>query len=77
MAIAALIINFFFPGIGTLMVGKVIPGIMQLIMTLVGIILNFTIIGAIVGIPLCLAAWIWGLISAGTAVQKALRDHNP
>lgn len=77
MAIAALIINFFVPGVGTLMLGKIIQGVIQLIMMLVGIVLNFTIIGAVVGIPLCFIAWVWSLVNAGTSLQKSLRDHNP
>lgn len=66
MKAAAIIVNFFFPGIGSLIIGKTGAGVTQLILYVVGVFFTFTIIGAIIGIPMVLAAWIWGLVTAAT-----------
>lgn len=63
MNIVALIANLIFPGVGTLIVGKVGSGVIQLVLYIVGLILTFTFIGAIVGVPICIGVWIWGLVS--------------
>lgn len=63
MKALAIILNVFFPGVGTIVAGKVGMGVGQLIMYVVGIVLIFTVIGVILGGPLMLAAWIWGLVS--------------
>lgn len=63
MNIVALIANIILPGVGTLIVGKVGSGIFQLVLFGMGVLLTFTFIGAIVGVPLCIAVWVWGLVS--------------
>ena len=40
MKVLAIIINIFFPGIGTLIVGKIGEGIAQFLIWLVGVILG-------------------------------------
>ncbi|HAX80445.1 MAG TPA: hypothetical protein DCY88_32565 [Cyanobacteria bacterium UBA11372] len=70
MKVAAIIINIFFPGIGTLIVGKVIQGIIQLILIFVAVLLTLTGIGVILGIPIYFIVWIWAIISAATAVDR-------
>jgi TM2 domain-containing membrane protein YozV len=67
MRTAAIIVNIFFPGMGSLLIAKAGQGIAQIILYLFGIFLSFTFIGAIVGIPLCIGVWIWAII---TAVQS-------
>ncbi len=69
MKIAGLIINIFFPGIGTIMAGKTTQGIIQIVLIIIGIICNLTLILAIIGIPLCFITWIWGIVSAATALE--------
>lgn len=70
MKAVAIIVNIFFPGIGTLIVGKIGQGIAQLILFSIGVVFNFTIIGAIVGVPLCIGVWIWALVTvANSPVQ--------
>jgi TM2 domain-containing membrane protein YozV len=64
--IIALVVNCFFPGIGTLMAGKKTAGIIQLILTGVAILMIITLIGALLGVPLALGAWIWSIISVAT-----------
>lgn len=71
-AVTTLILNLLFPGVGTLFMGKVKEGIWQLAllicMPIAGVIISFTIIGAIIGIPLVVlgpvVAWIWALINS-------------
>jgi TM2 domain-containing membrane protein YozV len=66
MKAVAIILNFFFPGVGSLVLGKVGQGITQLILYILGVVFTVTLIGAIVGIPMMLAAWIWSLVTAAT-----------
>ncbi len=63
MKILAIIINIFFPGIGTMIVGKIGTGIAQLILYIIGFGLSATGVLAIVGIPLAIGVWIWSLVS--------------
>lgn len=63
MNVIALIANLVFPGVGTIIVGKTGVGIIQLILYILGLIFSFTLIGAIVGIPMVFVAWVWGIIS--------------
>lgn len=64
MKTMAIILNFFFPGIGSLVIGKIGQGIVQIILFGLGVVLNFTFVGAIIGIPLCIGIWIWGIVTA-------------
>lgn len=70
MKVIGIIVNIFFPGVGTLIVGKIGEGIAQIILTIVGVILTFTVVFSIIGIPLCTAMWVWSLVSAATARPK-------
>jgi TM2 domain-containing membrane protein YozV len=65
--VVGVIINLFVPGAGTLVVGKTGQGVAQLILFFVGVILNVTVLFAIIGIPLCFSMWVWSLVSAATA----------
>lgn len=78
MKAAAVIVNFFIPGVGSLIIGKTTEGIVQLILYFLGLLLTFTFIGAIIGLPMMLAAWIWGLITAGTydETEKVTHVHH-
>lgn len=66
MKALAIILNVFFPGVGTLVIGKVAQGIIQIVLYFVGILLTITAIGAIIGLPLMLGVWIWGIVVAAT-----------
>jgi TM2 domain-containing membrane protein YozV len=65
--VIGIIVNIFFPGVGTLIVGKIGEGVTQIILTIVGVVLTITVVFAIFGIPLCTAMWVWSLVSAATA----------
>ena len=70
MKALAIVANIFIPGVGTLIIGKLGRGIAQILLFGLGVVLNFTVIGAIVGIPLCIGIWIWGIVvAANTDVQ--------
>lgn len=70
MKIVAIIVNFFIPGIGSLIIGKVGTGIAQLAIYGLGVLFTLTVIGVIIGGPMMLAAWIWGLITAATYEEQ-------
>lgn len=69
MKAAGIILNFFFPGVGSLVIGQTGIGIAQLVLYLLGLVFTFTLIGAILGVPMMLVAWIWGLVSAAQYVE--------
>lgn len=63
MKALAIIINLFFPGIGTLIVKKFGQGIAQILLGIFAAILVVTGIFSIIGIPLAIGVWIWAIIS--------------
>ncbi|MGI2905127.1 hypothetical protein [Tolypothrix sp. VBCCA 56010] len=67
MRVLGIIVNIFFPGVGTLIVGKIGQGIAQLILIVIAIFLDWTVILEFIGIPLTIGTWIWALVSAATA----------
>ena len=66
MKALAIVLNVFFPGVGSLVLGKVAQGILQIVLYFIGILLTVTAIGAIIGLPLMLGIWIWGIVVAAT-----------
>ena len=64
-----LILNIIIPGLGGLVVKENNPAIIQLILWIIAIVLDFTFIGAVIGIPLGLIAWIWSIIT-GIKIYK-------
>jgi len=62
----AVVVNIGFPGIGSLIVGKIVQGVVQFVLLLIAGILILTGLGAIVGIPLYLIALIWAIITAAS-----------
>jgi TM2 domain-containing membrane protein YozV len=73
MKAAAIILNFFVPGVGSLIIGKTGAGIAQLIIYFVGLFFALTLIGIIIGGPMMLGAWIWGLVTAATYVEQPVQ----
>lgn len=68
MAIACLLLNILIiPGLGSLLGGKKKEGTWQLVLALVGFVLSFILIG----FPVIIAAWIWGLVTGINLVQEA------
>jgi|EndMetStandDraft_8_1072994.scaffolds.fasta_scaffold229972_2 TM2 domain-containing membrane protein YozV len=73
MKILAILLNFFFPGVGSMVIGKVGTGVTQLLLYVVGIFLSLTVVLAIIGVPLCLGAWIWGLVTAANSPEQPIQ----
>jgi len=63
MKVVAIVINIFFPGAGTLILGKIGTGITQIILTVLSAVFVATGLLSIVGIPLGMGVWIWALVS--------------
>jgi len=68
----SLILSFFIPGLGTMVNGNVGRGVLILVLYVVGWVLSFLLIG----IPLLIGAWIWGLADGYTSAQRWNRDHG-
>jgi TM2 domain-containing membrane protein YozV len=51
---AAIVLNFFLPGVGSLVIGKVGQGVTQLILYCLGVLFTFTLIG-----PLSVSRSCW------------------
>lgn len=66
MKTLAILFNVFIPGVGSMIIGKWGQGIGQIV--IYGFGAMFTLLtfgfGAIIGIPMMLGAWIWGIITA-------------
>jgi len=68
IAIIGLILNIFLmPGLGTLIGGKIKPGVWQLVLFWVGVLL----VVIFIGIPMIIAAWIWDIVSGVRLIQEA------
>ncbi len=68
LAIIGLILNIIvLPGLGSLIGGKTRDGVWQLVLFIVGIPLCLVLIG----FPMMLAAWIWGIVTGVRMVQEA------
>jgi len=70
IAIAALILNIIvLPGVGSLVGGRTREGVWQLVLFCLGAFLSvLSLFGALlfailIGIPLFIASWIWGLVT--------------
>ena len=68
MAVPGLILNIFFPGVGTLVIGQMTAGIIQLVLLVISIPLMFILIG----FPIGFAAWVWALV---VSIQS-FSDHK-
>ena len=66
MKIVALIVNFFLPGVGSMLLGYIGTGIVQLV--LYGIGAALALLGPLwlIGAPICLVVLVWSLITAAT-----------
>ena len=73
MKAIGIIVNIFFPGVGTLIVGKIGTGITQIVLSIIAGVLIFTGILSIVGGPLLIGVWIWSLVSvAGSKATETI-----
>ena len=71
-AIIGLLLNIFIlPGLGSLIGGRYIAGIFQLVLIIISFILDLTIIGLVIGIPLGAIVWIWALVTGISMIMRA------
>lgn len=70
-AMAGLVLNLVVPGVGSIIAGKPVEGVVQLILLLIGLPLCFILIG----IPICVATWGWALSTSLRALQEAQGRH--
>ncbi|MDH5721566.1 MAG: hypothetical protein OEZ13_13245 [Spirochaetia bacterium] len=72
VAVIALILNLlFFPGVGSLLGGKVKAGIIQIFLFFICFILIFTIIGAVIAYPFMFCIWVWGIVISVGFIKNA------
>lgn len=81
MKALGIIVNIFFPGIGTMIVGKIGQGVAQLLLYFLGVLIVFFSFGLLffIGVPLCIGVWIWALASAASAPVQPIQvvvTHN-
>ena len=68
LAIVCLLLNVLvIPGLGSLIANKKREGIWQLVLSIVGLPLVFVL----VGIPILIGAWIWGLITGVQLIKES------
>jgi TM2 domain-containing membrane protein YozV len=72
----SLIVSFFIPGVGSMINGDTGIGITILLLWLLAIALDFTVIGLIVGVPLGIAMFVWGLIDAYQGARRWNARHG-
>lgn len=66
------LLSFFVPGLGSMASGNVGIGVTILILNIVGWVLVF----ALIGIPIALGSWIWGMVDAYLSAQKWNKAHD-
>jgi TM2 domain-containing membrane protein YozV len=71
-AAVSLIVSFFIPGVGSIINGDVTTGVVILVLYIVGWALSWLLIG----IPLLIAMWIWGMVDAYQGAQRWNRAHG-
>jgi TM2 domain-containing membrane protein YozV len=71
-AVAALVLNVVvWPGLGSLVGDEIGIGLAQGFLFLFGVGLTLSLIGAVIGIPVCVAIWIWGIVSGARLIERA------
>jgi TM2 domain-containing membrane protein YozV len=68
----SLLVSFFVPGVGSMINGDTGTGVVILVLYVVGILASFILIG----IPIFIGAWIWGLIDAYQGAQRWNAAHG-
>jgi TM2 domain-containing membrane protein YozV len=66
------LLSFFIPGLGSMVNGSVGRGVLILAVYIVGWLLAFVLIG----FPVILGAWIWGMVDGHLAAQRWNQAHG-
>jgi TM2 domain-containing membrane protein YozV len=67
-----LLVSFFIPGLGSIISGNTNTGVIILVVWIVGLILFWFLIG----IPVVIGAWIWGMVDGYKSAQDWNRAHG-
>lgn len=76
MRAIGVIVNIFLPGVGTLLVGKFVEGVIQIVLVIIAILMNVSIVLAIIGVPLGIGTYIWALVSAATRKMPKMKSGS-
>jgi TM2 domain-containing membrane protein YozV len=68
----SVLLSVFIPGLGSMVNGNVGVGVAILMLNILGWILAL----ALIGIPLAIGTWIWGLVDAHQSAQRWNREHG-
>jgi TM2 domain-containing membrane protein YozV len=68
----SVLLSVFIPGLGSMVNGNVGTGVAILILNIIGWMLAIVLIG----IPLAIGTWIWGLVDASKSAQRWNRAHG-
>ena len=68
----ALIVSFFIPGLGSMINGRVGIGATILLVYIAGAVLSVVLIG----IPIAIGAWMWGMLDGYKSAQNWNRAHG-
>jgi len=68
----SLIVSFFIPGVGSMMNGDTGIGVTILLLYILGLVLSWLLIG----IPLLIGMWVWGMVDAYQGAQRWNRAHG-
>jgi TM2 domain-containing membrane protein YozV len=68
----SVLLSIFIPGLGSMVNDNAGVGVTILILNIVGWLLAIVLIG----IPLALGSWIWGLVDAYQSAQRWNRAHG-
>jgi TM2 domain-containing membrane protein YozV len=67
--VVAVILSFFFAGLGQFYAGDIGKGVMFIIVDLVCGVLDATVVGLFFSIPIYFVFWIWSMVSAYKACK--------
>ena len=68
----SVLLSIFIPGLGSMVNDNARVGVTILILNIIGWVLAIVLIG----IPLALGSWIWGLVDAYQSAQRWNRAHG-
>jgi len=68
----SVLLSVFIPGLGSMVNGNAGVGATILILNIIGWVLAIVLIG----IPLAIGSWIWGLVDAYQSAQRWNREHG-
>jgi len=63
-------LSILIPGAGHIYTGAVGVGVLILILYILGVALNWTFFGMVIGIPLAGGMWLWGLLGSIARCRK-------